>query len=127
MVVTILTYAKIIRFYSLRFQIEFNFREAKQHWGLEDFMNRTAPAVTNAGNLAFFMVNVSQALLRPIRQTQPDYSLLDLKAHDRGCRYVLETIKLLPQKPDAILLADIFQHIAQLGAIHPSPKPARSP
>ena len=26
-------------YYSLRFQIEFNFRDAKQYWGLEDFMN----------------------------------------------------------------------------------------
>jgi IS4 transposase len=34
-----LSYAKIIDYYSLRFQIEFNFRDAKQHWGLEDFMN----------------------------------------------------------------------------------------
>ena len=25
--------------YALRFQIEFNFRDAKQYWGLEDFMN----------------------------------------------------------------------------------------
>jgi hypothetical protein len=26
---------------------------------------------------------------------------------------------MLPEKPDAILLAEIFQHIARLGAIHP--------
>lgn len=32
-------YDQIIKFYSLRFQIEFNFRDAKQCWGLEDFMN----------------------------------------------------------------------------------------
>ena len=32
-----LSYEKIIDFYSLRFQIEFNFRDAKQYWGLEDF------------------------------------------------------------------------------------------
>ncbi|MDQ6978920.1 MAG: transposase, partial [Mariprofundaceae bacterium] len=29
---------KIVEYYSLRFQIEFNFRDAKQYWGLEDFM-----------------------------------------------------------------------------------------
>lgn len=29
---------QIIRLYSLRFQIEFHFRDAKQYWGLEDFM-----------------------------------------------------------------------------------------
>ena len=46
-----LSYDKLIDFYSLRFQIEFNFRDAKQFWGLEDFMNVTPTAVTNAANL----------------------------------------------------------------------------
>ena len=64
-------YDKIIQFYSLRFQIEFNFRDAKQYWGLEDFMNVKETAVTNAANLSLFMVNFSEALLQPFRQTQP--------------------------------------------------------
>lgn len=114
-----LAYDKIIKFYSLRFQIEFNFRDAKQYWGLEDFMNVKETAVTNAANLSLFMVNFSAALLQPFRQQNPDYSIGDLKAHYRGYRYVNETIKMLPEKPDAILLADIFQQIARLGAIHP--------
>ncbi|MCI5168312.1 MAG: transposase, partial [Candidatus Electrothrix sp. GM3_4] len=33
-----LEWKHIIDYYRLRFQIEFNFRDAKQHWGLEDFM-----------------------------------------------------------------------------------------
>ncbi|BCL35840.1 hypothetical protein NSMS1_54330 [Nostoc sp. MS1] len=41
---------KIIDYYKLRFQIEFNFRDAKQFWGLEDFMNIGQTAVTNAAN-----------------------------------------------------------------------------
>jgi putative transposase len=118
---------KIIKFYSLRFQIEFNFRDAKQVWGLEDFMNVTETAVTNAANLSFFMGNFSYALLQPFRHSQPEYSILDLKAHYRGYRYACETIKMLPEKPDAILLADIFQRITQLGAIHPISQPAASP
>jgi putative transposase len=120
-------YSKIIQFYSLRFQIEFNFRDAKQYWGLEDFMNVTETAVTNAANLSFFMVNFGHALLQPFRQQNPDYSCLDLKSHYRGCRYASETIKMLPQKPDAILLAEIFQQIARLGAIHPVYQPSASP
>lgn len=120
-------YDKIIQFYRLRFQIEFNFRDAKQYWGLEDFMNVTETAVTNAANLSFFMVNFSQALLQPARLENPDYSVLDLKSHYRGCRYATETIKMLPQKPDAILLADIFLRIARLGAIHPVLHPLVSP
>jgi hypothetical protein len=122
-----LTYDKIIKFYSLRFQIEFNFRDAKQYWGLEDFMNVTESAVTNAVNLSFFMVNFSHALLEPLREHNPDYSVLDLKSHYRGYRYATETIKMLPEKPDAILLAEIFQQIARLGAIHPALQPSESP
>lgn len=114
-----LAYDKLIKFYSLRFQIEFNFRDAKQYWGLEDFMNVKETAVTNAANLSFFMVNFSHGLRQPFRQAQPNFSILDLKAHYHGYRYATETIKMLPQKPDAFLLADIFQHIARLGMIHP--------
>lgn len=119
-------YEKIIKYYSLRFQIEFNFRDAKQFWGLEDFMNVKETAVTNAANLSLFMVNFSYALLQPFRAYHPEYSILDLKSHYRGLRYAHETLKMLPKKPDAILLADIFQQIARLGAIHPVFRPATS-
>lgn len=114
-----LSYEKIIRFYSLRFQIEFNFRDAKQFWGLEDFMNIREIPVTNAANLAFLMVNLSHALLQPFRQIQPDFSILDLKSYFRGYRYAREIIKLLPLKSQAHLFPPIFGKIARLGAIHP--------
>lgn len=118
---------QIIKFYRLRFQIEFNFRDAKQYWGLEDFMNVKEVAVTNAANLSLFMANFSQTLLQPFRQQNPAYSILDLKAHYRGYRYASETLKMLPEKPNAILLANIFQHLARLGAIHPLIQPSASP
>lgn len=41
-----LPYDKLIDYYRLRFQIEFNFRDAKQYWGLEDFMNSKETQVT---------------------------------------------------------------------------------
>ena len=121
-----LGYDKLIKFYSLRFQIEFNFRDAKQYWGLEDFMNIEKTAVTNAATLAFFLVNLSQVLLRRFQRTNPDFSVLDLKAHYHGFRYAVETIKMLPEKPDAILLANIFEQIARLGMIHPAFEPSVS-
>jgi putative transposase len=114
-----LAYEKIIDYYTLRFQIEFNFRDAKQYWGLEDFMNVQETAVTNAANLAFFMVNFSSILLQRFRAAHPEFSILDLKSHYRGRRYVSETIKLLPQKPDGILLDKILEQIARLGMVHP--------
>jgi len=113
-----LPFDKIIDYYCLRFQIEFNFRDAKQYWGLEDFMNVEKTAVTNAANLSLFMVNLVYLLLQRYRRDDPAFSVLDLKAHYRGCRYVTETIKMLPQKPDDDLLVAIFQQVACLGMIH---------
>lgn len=114
-----LAYQSVIDDYSLRFQIEFNFREAKQFWGLEDFMNTTQTAVTNAVNLSFFMVTFSNRLLQDCRQDNAVFSVLDLKACFRGYRYVEEVLKLLPQKPEPISLAQIIAKVANLGAIHP--------
>ncbi len=121
-----LPHDKLIDFYSLRFQIEFNFRDAKQFWGLEDFMNVTPTAVTNAANLSLFMVDVSQVLMSEYRQEDPKFNILDLKAHYRGYRYVTQTIKMLPQKPDDDLVFQLFQKAASLGCIHPAKMPALS-
>lgn len=115
-----LTYDLLIDYYSLRFQIEFNFRDAKQYWGLEDFMNTTETAVHNAANLSLFMVNFSHFLLTDLRQYSPQAGILDLKTYFRGCKYVTETLKLLPKMPDPILIHHIFQSISQLGSIHHS-------
>jgi putative transposase len=109
---------KLIDYYSLRFQIEFNFRDAKQYWGLEDFMNVQPTAVTNAASLALFMVNVAHLLLPPFRKYHPQFGLLDLKAYGRGHKYVAETLKLLPQKPEPIVIAQLFDHFAKLGSVH---------
>ena len=122
-----LSHEKLFDYYTLRFQIEFNFRDAKQYWGLDDFMNVKEQAVTNAANLSFFMVNFSSVLLRRYRENNPEFSVLDLKSHYRGCRYASETIKLLPQKPDGILLAEIFEQIARLGMVHPVFVPVSTP
>jgi hypothetical protein len=113
-----LAYAPLVDYYGLRFQIEFNFRDAKQYWGLEDFMNVTSTGVTNAANLSLFMVNVAYRLRADGHPRDSAYSVLDLKADCRGYKYVEETIKMLPEKPEPILLAKILNRVAGLGRIH---------
>ena len=113
-----LAYAPLVDYYRLRFQIEFNFRDAKQYWGLEDFMNITPTGVTNAANLSLFMVNVAYCLRADGHTRDPDYSVLDLKADYRGYKYVEETIQMLPEKPEPVLLAKILNQVAGLGCIH---------
>ena len=115
-----LAFETLIDYYGLRFQIEFNFRDAKQFWGLEDFMNVNQLPVYNAANLAMFMVNVSKVLIRHFQPTCSSFSVNDLKAHFRGHKYVTETLKLLPQLPDPIFIDQIFANIAQLGRINSS-------
>jgi len=116
-----LRFDKVVDYYCLRFQLEFNFRDAKQYWGLEDFMTTHPTRVTNAANLSLFMVNLVERLLREMRQKQPEMSVLDLKAHCRGAKYVEETIKLLPERPDAGLLERIVTKVIGIGRIHAAP------
>lgn len=122
-----LAYDKMIDYYSLRFQIEFNFRDAKQHWGLEDFMNIKEVPLTNALNLSLFMVNISQALLPEFRQVYPKAGVLDLKAYFRAARYFEELLKILPQKPDTIFNPHDLGDFLPLGCIHSQKVQANSP
>src|SRR5437879_12303605 len=68
-----LAYAPLVDYYGLRFQIEFNFRDAKQYWGLEDFMNVTPTGVTNAANLSLFMVKLAYRLRAASLPRDPAY------------------------------------------------------
>ena len=109
---------KMIDYYRLRFQLEFNFRDAKQYWGLEDFMNVKKIPVNTAANLSMFMVNVAAKLLAPLRLEDAALSVLDLKARYRGLKYLHETLKILPQKPELIVIDQIAERLGAIGAVH---------
>ena len=119
-----LPYELVIDYYRLRFQIEFNFRDAKQHWGLEDFMVVNETPVYNSANLAMFMVNMSQSLMRPLRAQWPELSVNDLKTWFRSQKYVVETLKLLPHMPETIFIDQAIAQVAQLGRINQAINPA---
>jgi hypothetical protein len=116
-----LSFDKLLDYYCLRFQLEFNFRDAKQYWGLEDFMTTHPTRLENAANLSLFMVNLVERLLRELRKLEPEMSVLDLKAYCRGSKYVEETIKLLPERPEASLLERIVTKVVGIGRIHAAP------
>jgi putative transposase len=113
-----LAYAQLIDYYRLRFQLEFNFRDAKQYWGLEDFMTIKQTPVYNSANLARFMVNLSHALMRPLQPHWPGVSVNDLKAWFRSRKYVVETLKLLPEMPEPIFIEQAIAQVAALGRVN---------
>jgi putative transposase len=110
----ILNWENIIDYYRLRFQIEFNFRDAKQYWGLEDFMVIKEQSVFNAANLSLFMVGQSQALLA----TSTEQSILDLKARHHGLHYARELFKMLPENVKPINIQELMDKFPVLGRIH---------
>jgi putative transposase len=111
-----LGWEKLVKYYRLRFQIEFNFRDAKQHFGLEDFMNQTQIGVENASNLAFLMLNVSAKLLK--EKERNCVGINDLKSQYRGIYYALETLKLVEPKAASNLIEKVKQVISRIGSIH---------
>jgi putative transposase len=109
-----LKWENVVDYYRLRFQIEFNFRDAKQHWGLEDFMVTKKESVFNAANLSLWMVNVSHSMLVESNEE----SILDLKARHHAFRYVQEVFKILPENTKPINIEQLFERIPVLGRIH---------
>jgi putative transposase len=114
----------LIDYYTLRFQIEFEFRDAKQHFGLSDFRCVSEIAVKNSAGLAFFMGNLSAYLLGSLRERFPEAGISDLKSYYRGRRYVAEMIKCLPDFADAIVCSKVMEQVSRLGCIHSSQKHA---
>ncbi len=76
---------------------------------MERILNIKETPITNAVNLAFFMVNLSHVLINDVRPHNAEFSVQDLKAYFRGSKYVDEVLKLLPKKPDPILIQQIFK------------------
>jgi putative transposase len=114
----------LIDYYTLRFQIEFTFRDAKGHFGLEDFMGIKKTSVTNAMSLSLFLVNLSRYLLGPLRALCPGAGIGDLKSWYRGHFYASALLKRLPQCPDAIVCEPLIEQICRLGFIHLAPQTA---
>ena len=98
-------------YYKLRFQIEFTFRDAKQHFGLEDFMGVGETSVANGLGLSFFVGNVARYLLEDFRERCPGAGLSDLKSFYRGRHYLRRVLKMLPDRPDGIVCARLLEQM----------------
>jgi putative transposase len=115
---------QLVEYYGLRFQIEFNFRDAKQHFGLEDFMNITPTAVHNAANLAMCMVNVSAKLIAYSDGTID--GVRDLKTALRGRKYIDMVLKILPPAVQNVLKIPLEGAFLAQGRINAPPNDRRA-
>lgn len=110
----------LIEYYSLRFQIEFDFRDAKQFYGLSDFKNYKPTQVTNAVNIAFTMTSLARVILEKYKKIIDcdEMGILDLKATLRTLKYAEIILNDNNFDPIHFLNTEKFKKIVQLEAIH---------
>jgi IS4 transposase len=58
----------LIKYYRIRFQIEFDFRDTKQHFSLSDFKNYKEENMKNFIDLSFTMTLISKYIVRKFRE-----------------------------------------------------------
>jgi hypothetical protein len=117
-----LSWESLLDYYKLRFQIEFTFRDAKQHFGLEDFMGVGETSVANGLGLSFLVGNVARYLLGDFRERCPGAGLSDLQSFYRGRHYLQMLLKMLPDRPDGIVCERLLEQMSALGSIHGHPR-----
>lgn len=116
---------KIVKYYSLRFhsdgcQIKFDFRDAKQFYGLSDFKNYKETQVTNAVNIAFTMTVVGKLVLEKykIKLNCTSMGIIDLKTVFRTQKSAEILLNNINFDPNEFLSSPQFLKIARLEAIH---------
>jgi putative transposase len=104
-----LNYMTLLHYYHLRFQIEFDFRDAKQYFGFADFKNYKQQNLTNFVNLSFTMcliAKIYQAYYRKILN-KPKLSTLDLKTIFKA-RFTAKNLLKLVQNDTNSIFNDAF-------------------
>ena len=104
-----LDYKTLLEYYSLRFQIEFDFRDAKQHFGLSDFKNYKKENLTNFINLSFTMCLIAKVQLAYYRElfNAPKLSIIDLKLIYKA-RFTAKNILIFIQNQPSSIFNDQF-------------------
>ena len=114
-----LTASQIIKYYSLRFQIEFDFRDAKQYYGLSDFKNYKQTQLTNAVNLSFTMTLLGKLILEKYKMKFNCPTMVsDLKTISKVQKHAQTFFNYNTTGPDDFLNSPQFVSLARLEAIH---------
>ncbi len=106
-----LEWEKLVDYYSLRFQIEFDFRDAKQYWGLEDFMVIREQRVRNSASFSFFMINLSRSLITEYGGRMGK-SVHDLKIWFLARKQVLDVLKLCGENSEEVFIQELIRKIS---------------
>lgn len=110
----------IIEYYQLRWEIEIDFRDCKQYFGLSQFKNYKQQQVTNALNLPFTAKLWAQILQEQLAQNldNENISILDVKAFCKAQFFLKKLKNMYPNDPLQFFNLDNIINLAACDAIH---------
>jgi len=115
-----LTAEKMISYYSCRTQIEINFRECKQYFGLSDFKNTKQERVHFSLNLAFTLCGISLILRQGYQELfgLPFVSTEDVKTMEKTVKMAKIIISATSKTDANIFNPNTLRDIAKFEAIN---------
>lgn len=106
----------ILKYYRLRFQIEFSFRDAKQHLGLTHCQSRDLKAMHFHFNAVMMTLNL--ALMENRLQQKQGFSLQDIKTRYFNLNWMERIIHHLDLDPEYVKNHPNFDKLLTTGALH---------
>ncbi len=104
---------KILEYYKLRFQIEYLFRDAKQHLGLEDCQSTKKECLDFHFNMAMMTLNLARQ--ESYASGKKIFSLYDIKTHYFNEKWLENIITNLDLDINAIKLHPNYHKIIRKG------------
>lgn len=112
---------KVFHYYKARFQIEFLFRDAKQHTGLSDCQSRNKESLHfhyNASFAALNLVKIQEQLARTSEAKNRPFSMASHKARYHNESLIDRFFSKLAPDVTLIKSSSIFMEVVNYGTIH---------
>jgi hypothetical protein len=107
----------IYLFYTSRFQIEFQFRDAKQHTGLADCQARSTEKLNYHFNASFMALNLAKVAYYSGPEKQP-FSMASVKAHHYNEALIESFLSNSDLDLTLIKSSDAYRQALSFGTIH---------
>lgn len=113
-----MTWKEILDAYSSRFQIEFLFRDAKQHTGLTNCQARSEEQIHFHVNASLTAVSIAKAQhLNDVDRKDKPFSMASIKSMNANALIFDKIIAMFPINPKTNIISAIRKKIIQVGAI----------
>ena len=114
-----MTGEKVYQYYKMRYQIEFLFRDTKNHLGLEDSQSRQAKALDFHFNSSLTTLNIAKAMYwySIVKEERPAFSIQDIKTQHVNQFILDRLISIYGKDPNVEKNNPLIKELYDLGRI----------